>query len=360
MKMRKIQQDKYYRHIQIQAEKYPKKLIRQLKPEQPGATDTATTKQGLTITTLQELSKEAQTYLKPIFHQKEAESPMGHPQTPEPKLTATQKVHRSTFQRLLQKHAATLTATQTHKIEQLAQPTCEEEIRNLLQSIKRNSYAPETPMVLFKELPQEALKPLVNLINRILEHPTEMPSRELEAHLILLPKDEHDPTNLAKVRPITMCKAFYKIIARLYSTRIMRILEEDSFLLNTNVGFTPHGETHHLVLPLQAMYDINTAKKTSGTEQQIHTPQPSVRQSPMARHASNPRPPQLSPTISNMVRGVYATLHHFPQIPPRGRPQTAELPEHQRHQTRMPSKPHPVGHLQRHLTQANTQHLRGI
>ena len=128
----------------------------------------------------------------------------------------------------------------------------------VLRKIKRNSYAPGPAMVLFKELPEVALDPLASLISTVLTDPAKLTLEDLEAHMVLLPKG--DPHNLAMVRPIAMCRAFYKLVALLLSQRIGELLQTDSFLLPTNVGFTPHGETHQLVTMLQSLFDVRNAQ----------------------------------------------------------------------------------------------------
>jgi hypothetical protein len=143
-------------------------------------------------------------------------------------------------------------------------PVAAEELREVLRHFKRNSYTPDIPIVLFKEAPDTALDPLRRIINAILENPKTMTSEELTAHLILLPKD--DPLNLASVRPITMCGALYKMVAFVLSSRIMRIMETHPFLLESNVGFTPHGETNHLVVAIQALFDANQATPARNRE----------------------------------------------------------------------------------------------
>jgi hypothetical protein len=125
-------------------------------------------------------------------------------------------------------------------------------------------------MPLLKELPDEALPIIANYITETIRNPhTATNTKDLIAHLILLPKQ--DPQDLKNTRPITMCTAMYKLTAQVFSTRIAHIIQTNNFLLPTNVGFTPHGETHHLIMPLQIMYDLNHTRINTPKYKHIHT-----------------------------------------------------------------------------------------
>jgi exonuclease III len=265
--LRQVASDRARTRIQKQARDHPAQLLRRIKTMSPPPTSVAITAQGNCLTTIPELSQEAQIHLRKVMSPPLDQSPLALPDTPESQLTPEQQANRLAFVQVLQEHAPTLSTTQRQQVSGVMRPADELEIRNILRKLKRNSYTPGIPMVLLKELPDKALTPLKKIINAILVDPSAMTPQELLAHLTLLPKE--DPLNLAKVRPITMSGALYKIIAHLISTRIMNILETDSFLLESNVGFTPHGETHHLIIALQAIFDMHHARK-DGHKPHLH------------------------------------------------------------------------------------------
>ncbi len=109
-------------------------------------------------------------------------------------------------------------------------------------------------MALFKELPPIALNWLLSLINDILEAPLQTPVKTLDVHMILLPKGELQ--DLSKVRPICMGTSIKKLIAKVIAQNMGQALTEFSTLLPSNVGFIPEGECHHLILPLQMIFDL--------------------------------------------------------------------------------------------------------
>jgi len=86
--------------------------------------------------------------------------------------------------------------------------------------------------------------------------------------IILLPKG--DPTDLSKVRPITLSTALDKIIAKLIVHRIGRLLRQHPVLHPANVGFIPEGETHDLILPLQMAFDITQASTWPDAPSPLH------------------------------------------------------------------------------------------
>jgi hypothetical protein len=235
------------------------------KENSEGPTSVAISKEGETLNSIPNLSKEAQRYLTPTLAPPISTSPLGAPWQTENQLSPKQQTNRRQFLEILQKYASKLTQTQQSAISKLAQPVTPEEIRQILRKQKRNSYNPNEPMALLKELPDEALPIISQYVTNSLLYPTMTNATDLIAHMILLPKKE--ATNLQHVRPITMCSAMHKLTAQVISTRIAKIIQQDNFLLPTNVGFTPHGETHHLILPLQIMYDLNHIQQ----KQHIHT-----------------------------------------------------------------------------------------
>jgi exonuclease III len=254
---RKKASDNFRDRIREKAETKPGHLLWHIKAASASPTAVAITKDGHCLTTIKELDHEAQQQLKPILAPPETTSPMGAPTTTPKHLTASQKQNRLAFQQVLAQFGPATSVAQRHKLEAIMNPITATDLRELLRKLKRSSYAPGMPMVLLKELPDSALHPITRIINAILANPLEMTEADLLAHLILLPKD--DPHDLSLVRPITMCSALYKIVAFLLSSRVMQILETDSFLLPSNVGFTPHGETHHLIVAIQALFDVNQA-----------------------------------------------------------------------------------------------------
>jgi exonuclease III len=265
---RKKAADKYWERINHLAEDYPKKLLWKIKEQGQGSATTAINALGQSLTTIPELTEEAQIHLAKKFAPPAELSPLVHPHEDPDGTTEKQRINRQQLHHVLATYAARTTQSQRDKLRALTDPTSALEVREVLQKIKRNSYAPGIPMVLFKELPDIALEPLARLVTCILRDPTQMSEEDLLAHLILLPKE--DPQDLSKIRPITMCGAFYKIVAHIISSRVMAILETDSFLLESNVGFTPHGETHHLITTLQALFDVQHATSTSHPEHSSH------------------------------------------------------------------------------------------
>jgi hypothetical protein len=259
--------EKFRERIKEKAEKNPGQLLWHIKEISASPASVAITPDGRCLTTTAELKAEAETHLKRVMAPSEADSPMGMPSTDPQNLSKKQQQNRLAFQQVLQQFGPSTSTTQRAKLSELMRPVSAGDMRDILRRIKRSSYAPGMPMVLLKELPDVALHPLANIINAILANPLEMTAEDLLAHLVLLPKN--DPHDLSKVRPITMCTALYKIVAYILSSRVMGILETDSFLLPSNVGFTPHGETHHLIVAIQAIFDANHALPPS-QKQHLH------------------------------------------------------------------------------------------
>jgi exonuclease III len=255
---RQVAHDRFRERIHELAENRPGHLLGYIKANSTPPTSVAITADGKCLTTAGELDKEAQKTLKPVMAPEACISPMGQPDTEEINLLPHQRQHRLAFQTILEQFGPRTTTAQKLSLKSIMRHTTVPELRDALRKIKRSSYAPGLPMVLLKELPDRALHPLSNIINAILDNPEEMTEDDLLAHMVLFPKD--DPWDLSKVRPITMCSALYKVVAYIISSRIMTLLETDSFLLTSNVGFTPHGETHHLIMAIQAMFDVNQTK----------------------------------------------------------------------------------------------------
>jgi hypothetical protein len=252
------------------ARDYPSKFVRMFKDATEGPTSTAISTTGEVLTEIPELSQEAQNHLQQTLAPPTTESPLGTPWQLPHQLSAEQAQNRNTFEKILHMYATRLTPSQQTAIKNLAAPVTPEEIRTILRRQKRNAYNPGHPMPLLKELPDEALPIIANYITETIRNPhTATNTNDLIAHLILLPKQ--DPQDLKNTRPITMCTAMYKLTAQVFSTRIAHIIQTNNFLLPTNVGFTPHGETHHLIMPLQIMYDLNHTRINTPKYQHIHT-----------------------------------------------------------------------------------------
>jgi hypothetical protein len=248
---------KFKERINKLAKDHPKKLLRLVKEPTASPTNTAITKEGRCLTTSEELSQEAERHLRPYMAPPPSTSPFGDPATQEAHLTGKQSQNRQKFKEILHKYAPRPKEATQVKLRSIMRTVSIEELRQILRHFKRSSYTPDIPIVLLKEAPDTALEPLRHLMNTILKDPTALTPEDLTAHMILLPKE--DPLNLAAVRPITMCGTLYKLVAYTISSRLNAILESDHFLLRSNVGFTPHGETHHLIMALQAMFDANQA-----------------------------------------------------------------------------------------------------
>jgi ribonuclease HI len=247
--------EKYKERINKLAFEDPSRFLRYIREDTAGPTDTANTTQGM-VTSITELSTEAQRHLQSSLSTPLEDNPLGDPQQPIQPDQATQtdqQTRRTFIGHLLENHAPRIEPTAQLDFTALMQPTTTEEITKVIKRSKRGATSPGLRMPLFKELPTEGLQLLTHIVNRILRNPTEMPKSELLNHIILLPKA--DPHDLSKVRPITLSTVLNKLIDKLIADRIGTLIQKHHLLHPANVGFIPEGETHDLILPLQMAFD---------------------------------------------------------------------------------------------------------
>jgi len=153
-------------------------MIRYIREDTSGPTDTAKTPQGITAS-IPGLTNEAQQHLQiPLSYNIEPD-PLGDPQ--ETNLTIQQQSNRQTIQRLLEEHYPKAQLPQPDAFGNMMHPSTMEELEYVISKSKRGAASPGLRMPLFKELPNIAKEELLEIINEILQDPTNMPTRGSEA-----------------------------------------------------------------------------------------------------------------------------------------------------------------------------------
>ena len=103
----------------------------------------------------------------------------------------------------------------------------------------RKAPGPDTlQMILYKELPANAIKQLTNIYNAALTLGY-FPAHFKKAKVIMIPKPNKARDNPKNYRPISLTNTIGKIFERLLHTRLMRYLLNINFLSENQHGFKP-------------------------------------------------------------------------------------------------------------------------
>ena len=114
-------------------------------------------------------------------------------------------------------------------------------------------------MILYKELPENAIKQLTQIYNSALRLGY-FPTHFKTAKVIMIPKPNKTRDNPRNYRPISLTNTIGKVLERLLHTRLMRHLQNINFLSNNQHGFKPKTGTADQMIKL--MHQIKKEQRT--------------------------------------------------------------------------------------------------
>lgn len=148
---------------------------------------------------------------------------------------------------------------------EISEPFSAQEVRKVINTVRKGTAPGEDqlPIECYQACPEEATAALCDIYNKILES-GKTPERWKEGRLHTLFKSG-DATDCNNYRPIALLNLQYKILTKMLTNRIMKILEEEKVITNSQGGWRKRRSTWQKIKIL-----INAIQHSIEKKKEIH------------------------------------------------------------------------------------------